>query len=598
MSEAAVAAAEEAMAAARLASIHTNSALAAAKLAMEQENRINRETSGGSDRQRETPVTGSETLLSATCDGAQRNGELQDQHSECSNETSKESLDDELNDIDIEDEESELDVDDENENTRNTGEPQKKKRNICDNCKRYRTLCLDGKFLLKVIKKTEGMKVVGLLGPEAARWGRVGTVVGGTTGNVKILWDSDCSDKLQWYSLRANGRFAFKFFCQQKNDPRMESPINNEREKVKSWYNETERKLFIGGLDISVTDDNLREYFAKFGKLTDSVVMMNEVSQTPRGYGFVTFQEPDMMKHCLDSQPHQLNGKVVELRRATHKEGKSGDGKAAKAPSLENPTGNNKLFVAGFDPSVTKEDLKEYFETFGKLSDWVVMIGHHGSKCCGFITFKSYLAMEKCLKSKPHYLKGKVLDLKPATTQYPKDFALERNFPNKWLFAHRLPFKAEGNQFWNHEAYGEKHRIRFCASENINVMGIGLLVKSVIKRVTLNICQESGRFSDEHCVIFMQYFDDVKASSSSSIVLKLRHGVELSCDKIYLMVLTLHGGASYIGVGGEEFVSVSCGPGEVKEVLFKFEDYNHRTDKPQKTTDLERGLVEKIYFEL
>ena len=65
----------------------------------------------------------------------------------------------------------------------------------------------------------------------------------------------------------------------------------------------------------------------------------------------------------------------------------------------------------------------------------------------------------------------------------------------------------------------------------------------------------------------------------------------------------MHGGASYVGTGGEEFVTVnSCasreGEGEVEEVLFKFEDYKHKTDRAQQTTDVEKGLVEKIYFEL
>ena len=194
-----------------------------------------------------------------------------------------------------------------------------------------------------------------------------------------------------------------------------------------------------------------------------------------------------------------------------------------------------------------------------------------------------------------------MFDLRRAVSQFPKDSAQDRNFPQRWLFAHRLPSK-DGGRVWRHEAEGEKHRMRFCASENISVMGIGLLVKSPIKRVTFNLCQLSGQNGD-HCVIFKQDFDNVKPSSVSSIVLKLRHGVQLSCDRIYLLVLTMHGGASYVGTGGEEFVTVnSCssreGEGEVEEVLFKFEDYKHKTDRAQQTTDVEKGLVEKIYFEL
>ena len=207
--------------------------------------------------------------------------------------------------------------------------------------------------------------------------------------------------------------------------------------------------------------------------------------------------------------------------------------------------------------------------------------------------------LEKCLKSKPHHLYGKVVDVRPASSQYPRDSCQEGNFSDRWLCAHRLPLLEEG-RVWRHDQTGEKHRLRFCASENITLTGIGLLVKSTIKWVTFNLCQETDRPSNDHRVIFKQDFDNVHSSSVSSIVLKLRHGVQLSCDRIYLLVLTLYGGASYVGEGGEEFVAVAGGKEEEggHEVLFKFESYQHRTDKPDQATDVERGLVEKIYFQI
>ena len=97
---------------------------------------------------------------------------------------------------------------------------------------------------------------------------------------------------------------------------------------------------------------------------------------------------------------------------------------------------------------------------------------------------------------------------------------------------------------------------------------------------------------------FMENFENLSASSSDgSVVLRLRHGVRLSCERIYLLVLTLHGGASLVGTGGQEFVSVRRSGGE-EEVLFKFENYKHKTDKPGQTTSVEQGLVEKIFFNL
>ena len=148
------------------------------------------------------------------------------------------------------------------------------------------------------------------------------------------------------------------------------------------------------------------------------------------------------------------------------------------------------------------------------------------------------------------------------------------------------------------------YRIRFCASEDITVLGVGLRVKTPIRRLTLNICQESGHckgqyngdYSD-HGTLFMENFKNLAANSSAgSAVVKLRQGVRLSCDRIYLLVLTCYGGVSYVGTGGEEFVTVRSSGEE--EVLFKFEDYKHRTDKHNQSTNVQQGLVEKIYFNL
>ena len=104
----------------------------------------------------------------------------------------------------------------------------------------------------------------------------------------------------------------------------------------------------------------------------------------------------------------------------------------------------------------------------------------------------------------------------------------------------------------------KKHRIMFCASENINLRAIGLLVETNINRVTLNICHKSG--NNDHCAIFRQDFDNVEVNKQwTTKILYLRQPVPLSCDRIYLLVLTFYGGASVVGDEGEEFINVQTG---------------------------------------
>ena len=52
---------------------------------------------------------------------------------------------------------------------------------------------------------------------------------------------------------------------------------------------ESSRKLFLGGLDYSTTEDGLRNHFDKYGKLVDVVVMRFPDTKRSRGFGYEHF---------------------------------------------------------------------------------------------------------------------------------------------------------------------------------------------------------------------------------------------------------------------------------------------------------------------
>ena len=48
-------------------------------------------------------------------------------------------------------------------------------------------------------------------------------------------------------------------------------------------------RLYVGNLSYSVTTDQLRDEFGKFGSVTDAKVMEDRDTGRSRGFGFVTF---------------------------------------------------------------------------------------------------------------------------------------------------------------------------------------------------------------------------------------------------------------------------------------------------------------------
>ena len=78
---------------------------------------------------------------------------------------------------------------------------------------------------------------------------------------------------------------------------------------------------------------------------------------------------------------------------------------------------DRKLFVGGLDYETTDNELRDYFEQFGELTDYVVMKfpDTKRSRGFGFVTFKDPGNLEDCVVSGPHQLGSTTVELKRAT---------------------------------------------------------------------------------------------------------------------------------------------------------------------------------------
>eukprot|EP00262_Sarcandra_glabra_P000912 TRINITY_DN1094_c0_g1_i1.p1 TRINITY_DN1094_c0_g1~~TRINITY_DN1094_c0_g1_i1.p1 ORF type:complete len:265 (-),score=30.13 TRINITY_DN1094_c0_g1_i1:145-939(-) len=73
----------------------------------------------------------------------------------------------------------------------------------------------------------------------------------------------------------------------------------------------TYTKVFVGGLAWETQRETMRKYFEQFGDILEAVVITDKNTGRSKGYGFVTFREPDAaMRACVDAAP------VIDGRRA------------------------------------------------------------------------------------------------------------------------------------------------------------------------------------------------------------------------------------------------------------------------------------------
>ena len=66
--------------------------------------------------------------------------------------------------------------------------------------------------------------------------------------------------------------------------------------------------MFVGGLNPSTTAEGLRAYFEQFGTVSEASVVIDKVTRTSRGFGFVMF-EREIPAGLLDMQH------IIESRR-------------------------------------------------------------------------------------------------------------------------------------------------------------------------------------------------------------------------------------------------------------------------------------------
>ncbi|KAF7815943.1 heterogeneous nuclear ribonucleoprotein 1-like [Senna tora] len=99
------------------------------------------------------------------------------------------------------------------------------------------------------------------------------------------------------------------------------------------------KKIFVGGLPSSITESEFKKYFDQFGTITDVVVMYDHNTQRPRGFGFITYDSEEAVDRVLYKTFHELNGKMVEVKRAVPKELSPGP---SRSPLLGNNYGFNR----------------------------------------------------------------------------------------------------------------------------------------------------------------------------------------------------------------------------------------------------------------
>jgi len=151
--------------------------------------------------------------------------------------------------------------------------------------------------------------------------------------------------------------------------------------------------MIVLGLPYSATEEDLKNYFEKFGELVHYEVKLDKETKKSKGFGFIRFKTEEVAQEVLEAT-HMMGGRSLDV----------------KVPYKQNSMQDNtptKLFIGRLPKGTTVEDLLDHFSEYGPLKDVYIPNNFRGF---GFVTFASQTLAQSAM-STTHVLKGAFINL-------------------------------------------------------------------------------------------------------------------------------------------------------------------------------------------
>ncbi|XP_070539212.1 uncharacterized protein [Ptychodera flava] len=170
-------------------------------------------------------------------------------------------------------------------------------------------------------------------------------------------------------------------------------------------------RLYVGGLSYSTDNVTLEMEMAKYGSVIEATVRKDKFTGKSRGFGFVTFDNPDDASAAIDG----MNGKMLDGRPITvgyaRKESRDGGGQyggGGGGGGRRSDGDPYKLYIGGLHEETDEDILEKEASKYGKVEDVFLIKDRVSQQSRGF-AFVKYESSEDASMAK-EALDGKDFD--------------------------------------------------------------------------------------------------------------------------------------------------------------------------------------------
>jgi len=102
-------------------------------------------------------------------------------------------------------------------------------------------------------------------------------------------------------------------------DPKPCTPASIQKQKKMNQQSYTKtHKIFLGGISMEATKDDIQNYFERYGIVNEVTFVMdkNDPSRPHKGFGFVTFEDESSVEQAVAKHYHMIKDKRCEAKQA------------------------------------------------------------------------------------------------------------------------------------------------------------------------------------------------------------------------------------------------------------------------------------------